>query len=139
MADLVQLCRSDSLNVPEVDLLSNLSRLRDKKVGDKAYPEFTSAFDILTHKFGESSLWDSVRLTSISMEEFMAFAQKNPGAMKNDSIVSVMQTIYSPTTSGHKRRRFQIVSSLRNLDFRTAENPQVDITYWERDKYWRMW
>lgn len=135
MEDLVKLCRSDSLNVPEVDLLSNLFRLCERKIGDKEYMEFVSAFDILTHKFGEHSLWDSVRLTSITMEEFMAFVQKHPGAMKNDSIVQVMQTIYSPTTSGKKRRRFQTVSSYpRNLDFRAAENPQVDITYWERDK-----
>ncbi|CAM9902459.1 unnamed protein product [Pylaiella littoralis] len=141
MADLVELCMSDKLNVLEVDLLSNLYRLCDKKVGDKEYPDFSRAFDLLTHKFNNQSLWDVVRLTSISMEEFMLFVQKHPGAMNNDDIVSVMKTIYDsknadPNQPGSKKRKkFQTVSSYpRNLNFRAAQNPQGDVAHWERDK-----
>lgn len=141
MVELVELCKSDKLNVLEVDLLSNLYRLCDNKVGDKEYPDFSRAFDLLTHKFGEKSLWDVVRLTSISMEEFMLFVQKHPGAMNNDDIVSVMTTIYDSTNANpnqpgsKKRKKFQTVSSYpRNLNFRAAQNPQGDVAHWERDK-----
>lgn len=136
MVELVELCNNDNLNVLEVDLLSNLFRLCDKKVGDKEYPEFNRAFDLLTHKFNKHrSLWDVIRLTSISMEEFMLFVQKHPGAMNNDDIVSVMKTIYNPGAVGKKRKKFQTVSSYpRNLNFRAAQNPQGDVAHWERDK-----
>lgn len=141
MVELVELCKSDSLNVLEVDLLSNLYRLCDKKMGDKEFPEFKRAFDLLTYKFNKHSFWDVIRLTSISMEEFMLFVQKYPGAMDNDDIVAVMQTIYkgnpnnTETTETKKRKKFQTVSSYpRNLSFQAAQNPQVDVAHWERDK-----
>lgn len=138
MVELIELCKSDNLNVLEVDPLSNLYRLCDKKVGDKReYPEFTRAFDMLTHKFATSSLWDVIRLPGISMEEFMLFVQKHPGAMNNDDIVAVMQTIYNPAPESlvKKRKKFQTVSSYpRNLNFRAAQNPQGDVAHWERDK-----
>lgn len=138
MPELIELCKSDNLNILEVDLLSNLYRLCDKKVCDKKageYPEFPRAFDLLTHRFVETSLWDAIRLPSISMEEFMLFVQKHPGAMNNDDIVSVMKTIYNPETQSRKRKTFQTVSSYpRNLNFRAAQNPQGDISHWERDK-----
>lgn len=137
MVELVELCHSDNLNVLEVDLLSNLYRLCEKKVGDKEYPDFNRAFDLLTHKFGDQSLWDVIRLTSISMEEFMLFVQKNPGAMTNDDIVGVMKTIYQGVgaDTNRKRKKFQTVSSYpRNLNFRAAQNPQGDVAHWERDK-----
>lgn len=143
MANLVDLCKNDSLNILEIDLLRNLYRLCDKKIGDKEYAGFKSAFDILKHKFGSDaqSLWDIVRLTSISMEEFMLFVQKNPCAMTNDDIVNTMQTIYSgsisstTSTPNRKRKKFQMVSSYpRNLNFRAAQNPQADVSHWERGK-----
>ncbi|CAM9103935.1 unnamed protein product, partial [Sphacelaria rigidula] len=141
MGELVKLCKSDKLNVLEVDLLSNLYRLCEKKVGEKEFPEFNNAFDVLTNKFSSDdlSLWDVVRLTSISMEEFMQFVQKHPGAMTNDDIVRVMQTIYNQDVvegvGSKKRKKFQTVSSYpRNLDFRAAQNPQADVAHWERDK-----
>ena len=142
MVELVELCKSDNLNVLEVDLLSNLYRLCDKKIGDKEYPGFSRAFDLLTHRFGSTpeaqSLWDVVRLNSISMEEFMLFVQKHPGAMSNDHIVNVMKTIYDSTNASvnqKKRKKFQMVSSYpRNLNFRAAHNPQGDVAHWERDK-----
>lgn len=139
MSELVELCKSDKLNVLEVDLLSNLYRLCEKKVGDKEFSELKTAFDVLTHKFGndDQSLWDVIRLTSISMDEFMQFVQKHPDALNNDDIVSVMQTIYNQDTvpGSKKRKKFQTVSSYpRNLDFRAAQNPQADVAHWERDK-----
>ena len=137
MIELVELCKSDDLNVLEIDLLSNLYRLCDKKVRDnKEFPEFNRAFDLLRHKFRDHSLWDVIRLTSISMEEFMRFVKNNDGCMNNDDIVAVMQTIYNPSqdTIG-KRKKFQTVSSYpRNLNFRAAQNPQGDVAHWERDK-----
>lgn len=137
MTELVELCKSDSLNVLEIDLLSNLYRLCDKKISNKEFPEFNRAFHLLRHKFKDNSLWDVVRLTSISMEEFMQFVKNHPGCMDNDDIVAVMQTIYnpSPDTVGNKRKKFQTVSSYpRNLNFRAAQNPQGDVAHWERDK-----
>ena len=136
MVELVELCQSDNLNVLEVDLLGNLYRLCDKKIGDKEYAEFKRPFDLLTHKFGPTSFWDTIRLTSISMEDFMLFVQKFPGAMNSDDIVAVMKTIYQgPQEVGKKRKKFQTVSSYpRNLSFQAAQNPQVDVAHWERDK-----
>lgn len=141
MAELIEICQSDKLNVLEVDLLCNLYRLCEKKVGDKEYPDFRRAYDLLTHKFppNSQSLWDAVRLSSISMEEFMLFVQKHPGAMVNDDIVTVMQTIYNGVSEtsvpSKKRKKFQTVSSYpRNLNFRAAQNPQGDVAHWEREK-----
>lgn len=135
MIELIQLCMSDKLNVPEVDLLSNLYRLCEKKMGDKDFSEFSRAFDLLTYRFGDHSMWDSVRLTSISMEEFMLFVQKHPSAMTNDDIVKAMKTIYQCTTSSdvpRKRKKFQTVSTYpRNLNFRGAQNPEVEVAHWE--------
>lgn len=135
MSEFIELCRSDSLNIQEPDLLSNLYRFCDKKIGDKEYLEFEKPFDIFNHRFDKISLWESLRLTSITLEDFMGFVQKHPHAMGDDSKFRVMQTIFSPESQGKKRKRFQVVSSYpRNLNFRPADNPQADITHWERDK-----
>lgn len=138
MVELIELCKSDNLNIPEIDLLSNLYRLCDKKVKEKEESYYKRGFDFMKHKFNQGdSLWDVIRLTSISMDEFMLFVQNHPCALNNDEIVTVMQTIYNFTSSapGKKRKKFQIVSSYpRNLSFRAAQNPQVDIAHWEKDK-----
>lgn len=135
MAEFVELCKRDDLNIKEIDLVSNIFRLCSRKVEDKEYTEFKKAFDIIHYKFGKSSLWDTIRLDSISMEEFMFFVEKNHTEMENDAIVNIMRTIYSPIKEVKKRKRFQVVSSYpRNLHFREAPNPQGDVTHWERDK-----
>ena len=135
MEELVGLCDQDSLNVPEISLFSYLYRLCVTKMGDKDFPDFGSPFELFKHKFGTRSLFDAVRLASISMEEFMSFVNKNPGAMNNDEIVEILQTIHQPTCPGTKRKHFQMVSSYpRNLSFRVSDNPQGDVAHWERDK-----
>ena len=135
MSEFVELCKSDDLNIKEIDLLTNMYRLCSKKVEEKEYSDFNKAFDIIHHKFENGSMWETIRLSSITMEDFMNFVEKNPKAIENDSIVSIMRTIYFPTEIVKKRKKFQIVSSYpRNLHFREAPNPQGDVTHWERDK-----
>ncbi|ACH46867.1 putative transcription regulator [Feldmannia species virus] len=138
LAELVHLCDSDSLNVPEIDLLSHLIRLCEKKLDEKEFTEFDSPFAILTHReWGTSgkSLFDALRLSSLSMEEFMSLALKHPGAMNNDQIVQVMRAIHRPEGSSKKRKKFQIVSAYpRNLTFHPVESPQMEVSYCQRDK-----
>lgn len=135
MSEIVELCKSDNLNIKEIDLMSNMYRLCSKKLEDKEYTDFEKAFDIIHYKFDNGSIWDTIRLGSISMDDFMSFVQKNPTAMENDNIVNVMRTIHGQGNELKKRKKFQAVSSYpRNLHFREAPNPQMDVTHWERDK-----
>lgn len=135
MNELIRLCSDDRLNVLEVDLFTYLYRLCAAKIGDKEYVDFTNAFDIFKFKFeGDRSLFDAVRLTSMKMDDFMCFVHKNQGAINNDDIVEIMQTIHNPKTVCRKRKKFQMVSSYpRNLNFRVADNPQADCSHWDRD------
>lgn len=135
MHDLAVSCSSDDLNIPEIELLASLYGLCQKKVGDKEYPEFTSASQILKFKFEGKSLWDSIRLKQISLPDFMGFVQKNEQFMDNDSIVEAMKLIYDPCTTGKKRKRFQMISSYpRNLSIQSTGSPQADVIHLEKDK-----
>lgn len=149
MESLVALCSSNTLNVSESDLLMHLYKLCERKVGDKEYQQFPDAMSILHYEFGKSgSLWGTIRLDRLTMNEFMEFTQKNPKAMTNDHIVQCMNTIFSLASStdtsadadGHcklkrKRKTFVPISSYpRNLKVFVSATPQVDITRWERGK-----
>lgn len=137
--ELINMCDSDSLNVAEIELLSHLYRLCERKTGSQDFIDFKNAFTLLTHPFGESSssksLFDIIRLTSISMDEFMSFVLKHPGAISNDDIVGILRKIHQPLITGRKRKKFQVVSSYpRNLNFQALSSPQVEISHCERDK-----
>ncbi|AAR26865.1 FirrV-1-A41 [Feldmannia irregularis virus a] len=134
---LVSLCDSDNLNMKEIDLFSCLFRLCEKKNSEKGFAEFDSAFSIMTHtrSQGEKSLYDTLRLHSITMEEVMSFVHKHPAALNNDQIVQIMREIHQPGDRP-KRKKFQAVSSYpRYLNFNAVVgNPQVDVSHRQTGK-----
>lgn len=135
MHHLACLCSNDDLNIPEIELLSSLYGLCQKKIGDKEYPEFKSASEILKFKFEDKSLWDSIRLKQITLPDFMGFVKNNEQFMDNDAIVDAMKLIYDPSTIGKKRKRFQMISSYpRNLSIQSTGSSQADVIHLEKDK-----
>lgn len=137
MGYLSILCSENSLNITELDLLECLFKLCKKKITEKEYCDFENPIDIFKFKFGDNSLWDTIRLNSISMDKFMDFVKMYDTFMSNDDIVETLKIIHSPmdNNGNKKRKRFQLVSSYpRNLNIDGSHGPQGDITHWEKDK-----
>ena len=134
---LIDLCRTDSINIKELDLLECLYRLCSKKLGDKEFQEFEHPIDIMKFKFdGDYSMWDCIRLESIKLDEFMEFIHKHDGFMSNTDIVETLKYIHKPKLTSYKRRKvFQTISPFpRNLNFRDSGETQGDIVHWDREK-----
>jgi len=131
---LATICLENKLNIKEPDLLEHMYRLCDEKINEKEYSEFKNPIDIMKHKFGETSIWESIRFDNITIEEFMHFVSNHEGCIGNDDIVAVMKNIYtSPSTN--KRKRFQMISSYpRNLNIIDNGEAQGDISHWAMGK-----
>lgn len=139
MSYLANLCMENKLNIKEPDLLDYMYKLCEKKLGEKEFEEFKTPIEILKHRFGEVSLWEAIRVTNISMKEFMGFVNSHDACMDNNDIVRVMKTIYSSENDSEltprKRKKFQMISSYpRNLNIGDTEEAQGDVTHWDRDK-----
>jgi len=134
---LIDLCRSDSINIKELDLLECLYRLCSKKIGDKEFQEFNRPIEIMKYNFdGEYSMWDCIRLESIKLDEFMEFIHKHGEFMSSSDIVETMKHIHKPKLISYKKRKvFQTISPFpRNLNFRDSGEVQGDIVHWDREK-----
>ena len=157
-----QICRRDDLNIREIDLLQCIYKLCDKKIAsDKELGGLGSAWALMTHDFaGEesSSLWSRIRLSSISMREFVKFIKENKRCFSSDDVVKIITFLYScaetpeaterqeaadsagggVVTGAHlskKRKTFQPISFYpRNLEFHGLASPQTDISYWDDSK-----
>jgi len=134
---LIDLCKSDSINIKELDLLECLYKLCNKKIGDKEFQDFSSPIEIMKYKFdGIYSMWDCIRLESIKLEEFMEFIHKHGEIMSNSDIVETLKYIHKPKLVNYKKRKvFQTISPFpRNLNFRDSGETQGDIVHWDREK-----
>ena len=140
-----ELCRRDDLNIKEIDLLRCLHRLCDKKIPQD---NLESAWSVMTHDLDEfGSLWNQIRISSLSIDDFMGFVKENDTLFSNDSIVSVIKFLYENKSEDNvvekvdyvmgnheskRRKTFQPISFYpRNLHFHGLASPQTDISYWD--------
>ncbi|CAM9100756.1 unnamed protein product [Ectocarpus sp. 12 AP-2014] len=152
-----QICTRDDLNIKEIDLLQCVYKLCEKKIGtDKELERLGSAWALMTHDVAEpgSSLWSQIRLSSISMREFVKFIKENKRCFSSDNALKIITFLYScaETTDteaekksgkdevigvhlAKKRKTFQPISFYpRNLEFHGLASPQTDISYWDDSK-----
>ena len=139
-----ELCRRDDLNIKEIDLLRCIHRLCDKK----STIDTETAWSIMTKDIDEfGSLWNQIRIASLSSDDFMGFVKENDKLFSNDIIVSVLKYLYSIRQDDYveenqdyivrnhnskKRKIFQPISFYpRNLHFHGISSPQTDISYWD--------
>lgn len=147
-----QICTRDDLNIREIDLLQCMYKLCEKKIhSDKELQGLGSAWGIMTHEFSDSgSLWNQLRLSSITMREFVKFIKENRNCFSSDNVVKIITFLYScaettDLSSCHdedigvhlskKRKPFQPISFYpRNLEFHGMASPQTDISFWDDSK-----
>ncbi|CAM9209780.1 unnamed protein product [Pylaiella littoralis] len=161
LGGLAQICTRDDLNIREIDLLHCIYRLCERKIGtDRDLQELGSAWEVMTHDFDESgSLWSQVRLSSITMREFVKFIKENKNCFSSDNVVKIITFLYScAETDGEssrhdedmgvhanadanadankkKRKPFRPISFYpRNLEFHGLASPQTDISFWDDSK-----
>ena len=145
---LSDICKRDDLNIREIDLLKCLYRLCERRVTSDKSDEFSTPWELMIHEFPDmGSLWSHLRVSSISVDEFLGFVHENDKCLSNDDIVSVLKFLYakdskdSSVDSGddilgshvsRKRKRFQPISFYpRNLQLHGFASPQTDISYWD--------
>ncbi len=156
---VAQICTRDDLNIKEIDLLQCVYKLCDKKVAtEKELSAMGSAWDLMTHDFDNekgSSLWSQIRLSGISMRDFVKFIRENKNCFSSDNVVKIITFLYSCTetpdpmnTTGEdpndtvvgahptkKRKVFQPISFYpRNLEFHGLASPQTDVSHWDDSK-----
>lgn len=150
ISGLTGLCKRDDLNIKEIDLLKCLYKLCEKRVASDKVPGFspTTPWDFMVHDFPDmGSLWSHLRISSISVDEFLGFVHENDKCLSNDDIVSVLKFLYAnvskdydPTVNDEilgshiskKRKLFQPISFYpRNLQLHGVASPQTDISYWD--------
>ncbi|CAM9768383.1 unnamed protein product [Ectocarpus sp. 8 AP-2014] len=150
-----QICARDDLNIKEIDLLQCVYKLCEKKVAtEKELGCLGSAWALMTHDSAEpgSSLWSQIRLSSISMREFVKFIKENKRCFSSDNALKIITFLYScgeaadtPPSNANdevaglhlskKRKTFQPISFYpRNLEFHGFASPQTDISYWDDSK-----
>lgn len=152
IAGVSQICTRDDLNIKEIDLLQCMYKFCEKKIStDKEVEGLGSAWGVMTHDFSESgSLWNQLRLSSITMREFVKFMKENKNCFSSDNVVTIITFLYSCTemtepASGHdevigahlskKRKTYQPISFYpRNLEFHGLASPQTDISFWDDSK-----
>lgn len=161
IAGISHICTRDDLNIKEIDLLHCIYKLCEKKLGaDKELAGLGSSWELMTHDFSGkgSSLWSQIRLSSISMKEFVKFIKENKRCFSSDNVVKIVTFLYScaETAEGNctdassadlkdddvlgahlskKRKIFQPCSFFpRNLEFHGLASPQTDISYWDDSK-----
>lgn len=144
------ICKRDDLNIKEIDLLKCLYRLCDKRVtSDKALENSLSTpWEFMVNDFPDmGSLWSHLRVSSISVDEFLGFVHENDKCLSNDDIVSVLKFLYTKDSKEYdpdthdeilgthvskKRKLFQPISFYpRNLQLHGIASPQTDISYWD--------
>lgn len=145
---LLNLCSRDDLNIKEVDLLRCMHKLCEKKASsDKDFVGLGNAWDVFTHEFSESgSLWNQLRISSMTMKEFMSFVKDHERFFSNDNIVEIIKFLFSKERQevekqvddvigehvSKKRKRFQPISFYpRMLQFHGKASPQSEISYWD--------
>lgn len=143
---IYELCMRDDLNIPEIDLLRCIYRLCNRKTTtDKDFEDLKTPWDMMTYPFSENgSLWNSIRVSSISIKEFIGFIRENEDFISNDDSMNIVKfldsnedsPVVSETDSvigshiSRKRKRFQPISFYpRNLHISGKSSPQTDITY----------
>ncbi|CAM9090259.1 unnamed protein product [Ectocarpus sp. 12 AP-2014] len=157
-----QICARDDLNIREIDLLQCVFKLCEKRIhADKDGHDLRSTWELMTHNFSEpgSSLWSQLRLSSITMREFVKFIKENKDCFSSDNVVEIITFLYScaeatggdgangehvsvdpehdviGTQLSRKRKTFQAMSFYpRNLEFHGFASPQTDISYWDDSK-----
>ncbi|CAN0566539.1 unnamed protein product, partial [Ectocarpus sp. 12 AP-2014] len=151
-----QICARDDLNIKEIDLLQCVYKLCEKKISaEKELGGLGSAWALMTHDAAEpgSSLWSQIRLSSISMREFVKFIKENKQCFSSDNALKIITFLYScadatadtPPSNANdevvgvhlskKRKTFQPISFYpRNLEFHGLASPQTDISYWDDSK-----
>lgn len=105
----------------------------------------------MTHDFTDAgSLWNQLRLSSITMKEFVRFIKENKNCFSSENVVKIITFLYScaetPDVSSHdgedigvrlskKRKPFRPISFYpRNLEFHGLASPQTDISFWDDSK-----
>ena len=140
---IIRICKRDDLNITDIDLLRCIFRLCEKrKRHDKGFVQFSNSLEILKHDFGgEGSMWDSIRIDSISITDFMSFIHENGECFSSDATVGILKRIYSLNEESSnisltkKRKKFKPISFYpRELNINGLSSPQVDITYWDDNR-----
>lgn len=150
LSGISEICKRDDLNIKEIDLLKCLYKLCDKRVvADKTHDDTSQTpWDMMVKEFpGMGSLWSHLRVSSISVDEFLGFIHENENCLSNDDIVNVLKFLYSNDSNEYdpdtpdeilgshiskKRKLFQPISFYpRNLQLHGVASPQTDITYWD--------
>ncbi len=155
LAGVSDICTRDDLNIKEIDLLQCLYKLCEKKITvEKEMESLGSSWELLTRNLSGpgSSLWSQIRLSSISMKEFVKFIKENKRCFSSDNVVKIVTFLYSCAEStesdavdlndqvigvhlSKKRKTFQPCSFFpRNLEFHGIASPQTDISYWDDSK-----
>lgn len=163
LSGISELCTRDDLNIREIDLLQCIYKLCEKRAtADKERRDVSkSAWTLMTEDFGDpgSSLWNQIRVSSISMREFVKFIKENKKCFSSDNALKIITFLYScaeaadatevaetsdATNAGDevigvhpfkKRKTFQPISFYpRNLEFHGLASPQTDISHWDDSK-----
>lgn len=155
LSGVSDICTRDDLNIKEIDLLQCLYKLCEKKItNEKEMESLGSSWELLTQNLSGpgSSLWSQIRLSSISMREFVKFIKENKSCFSSDNVVKIVTFLYSCAESteseavdlndqvtgvhlSKKRKTFQPCSFFpRNLEFHGIASPQTDISYWDDSK-----
>lgn len=158
-----KICARDDLNIKEVDLLQCFYKLCQKKIStDKDLQGLETAWDLMIHDFSTpgSSLWGQIRLSSITMREFVKFIKENKTCFSSDNVVKIVTFLYTcaeeeeeemekrdgTSNAGSdqilgahlckkRRKAFQPISFYpRNLELNGHVSPQTDISYWDESK-----
>lgn len=142
------LCKRDDLNITEIDLLRCIHRLCIRKFStEKEMEDVKSPWEIMTHNFSNGeSLWNHIRVSSLSVKEFIGFIRENENFISNDDSMNIVKFLDSNEDTpikkdgdidlvigehiSKKRKRFQPISFYpRNLQLSGTSSPQTDITY----------
>ena len=157
IAGVSHICTRDDLNIKEIDLLHCIYKLCERKVSMERNLEGPrSSWELMTHEYSGqgTSLWSQIRLSSISLKEFVKFIKENKTCFSSDDVVKIITFLYScceasedkhvagmeddKVTGMHlskKRKTFRPISFYpRNLEFHGLGSPQTDISYWDDSK-----
>ena len=159
---ILDICKRDDLNIKEIDLFKSLYKMCDRRSSsDKTSKgSVNSPWELMVQDIPNTgSLWSHIRVSSITVDEFLGFVHENDKCLSNDDIVGILKFLYSNVSKessgfnglndsneydpdsydnvlgahkSKKRKLFQPISFYpRNLQLHGVASPQTDISYWD--------
>jgi len=95
---ILDICKRDDLNIKEIDLFKSLYKMCERRFSsDKTYKgSVGSPWELMVQDIPNTgSLWSHIRISSITVDEFLGFVHENDKCLSNDDIVGILKFLYS--------------------------------------------